>query len=295
VLNNHCAEHSCAENSRAENSPTQIGNNQSNNIRHFVFLLGNSAKLSLDQFMPDIQINKWIDTFHQYKFDKLSFEPLFKRALLILKDTWLRCIKEDVDSFTVAYYITSSPSQSINESEEDDDDEEGEEEQNSISSIRKQRLQRICSPSTQIQISDDTIYIKRPWLNRFLSSAAKERQKRLLEGLEMTEEERQRLRAERLERLRKIEQNRKKALKAARDRRKRVHEKGSDSSKTRRYPGLYIDQILPTATATLTKEVQRLFLTSFQRYIKSSKTATPKLEHKLTLVFEIAKVLSFIL
>ncbi|CAF1078355.1 unnamed protein product [Adineta steineri] len=251
---------------------------------------GNSAKLSLDQFMPDIQINRWVETFHQLKFDKLSFEPLFKRALLILKDTWLRCIKEDVDSFTVAYYIPASPLQIAYESEEEEkeiNDVDGNE-QRSGSSVSKRRLQRICSPATQIQISDETIYIKRPWLDRFLSSATRKRQAEL--RMELTEEERERLRAERLERLRIRELNRKKALKAARERRRRANEKGDGSGeRTRRYPGFYIDEILPTPTASLAKDVQRLFLNGLQRHLKTNKTASPKLEHKLCLVFEIAK------
>ncbi|CAF0735296.1 unnamed protein product [Rotaria sordida] len=276
---------------------------------------GNSAKLSLDQFMPDIQIDKWIETFHQYKFDKLSFEPLFKRALLILKDAWLRCIKEDVNHFTTAYYLTSSsPSHSINGSEDEDESEEEDENENEnepspikpspikpspIKPILKKQIQRIHSPQTQIKISNDMIYIKRPWLNRFIPSAPTERQERFIEALEnaMTDEERQRLRAARLERLRKIEENRKKALKAARERRqKQANQKsGADAlneknAQMRRHEsGLYIDRILPSKTATISKDAQHLLLNSFQRYIKSSKTAPAKFEQKLSLILDIIK------
>ncbi|CAF2606938.1 unnamed protein product [Rotaria sp. Silwood2] len=268
---------------------------------------GNSAKLSLDQFMPDIQINKWVDTFHHYKFDKLSFEPLFKRALLILKGAWLRCIKEDVTRFTTAYYLTSSPSHSVNGSEDEDEEESEEEEEEEIKDERspmkpmlKKEIQRTRSPQTQIKISNDMIYIKRPWLNRFIPSAPTERQERFMEALEnaMTDEERQRLRAARLERLRKIEENRKKALKAARERRqKEAHDKaGADALNNernaqmrRREAGFYIDRILPSKTATVPKDAQNLLLTDFQRYIKSSKTAPSKFEQKLNLVFDVIK------
>ncbi|UJR27743.1 hypothetical protein I4U23_009018 [Adineta vaga] len=264
---------------------------------------GNSAKLSLDQFMPDIQINRWIDTFHQRKFDKLTFEPLLKRALLILKQAWLRCLKEDVDSFTLAYYITTSPSsihesdeekdqEEINDDDDDDDDEVAENEEELFSVLSRKRIRRICTPETEIQISDDTIFIKRPWLDRFLSSATRRRQ-RAGQEKELTEEERERLRAERLERLRRIEINRKKALKAARERRRKANEKGKDDTdegRVRRFPGFYIDELLPTTTASLAKDVQRLLLTNFYRSIKTSKTAAPKMEQKLSLVFEIAKL-----
>jgi hypothetical protein len=255
--------------------------------------------------MPDIQINKWIDAFHQYKFDKLSFEPLFKRALLILKDAWLRCIKEDIDRFTTAYYITSTSSESIDESENEEDEDELEEdkdeEQIPVVPIPKQEIQRIQSGDTQIQISNDMIYIKRPWVNRFVPSAPSERRERFIEALEnaMTEEERKRLRAERLERLRRIEENRKKALKAARERQKRLaNEKeggdASNSAKTvqtrRQASAFYIDRILPSKTGTLSKDSQHLLINNFQRYIRLSKTAPPKLENKLSLTFEIVKV-----
>lgn len=273
------------------------------------FHLGNPAKLSLDHFMPDIQIHKWVETFQHYKFDKLTFEPLFKRALLILKDAWLRCIKEDVDHFTSAYYLTGTPSQSVNESEEEDDDEdedEGEAEpqgkQPPLVSILKKPMQQIRVPTTQIQLSNDMIYIKRPWINRFVPSAPTERQERLLEALDnaMTDEERQRLRAERLERLRKIEENRKKALKAARERRqKQAQEKESNavseknSQQRRRDAGFYIDRVLPSKTTTISKDVQRLLLGNFQRHVRSSKTAPSKFEQKLSFVFEMVKVIIY--
>jgi hypothetical protein len=145
------------------------------------------------------------------------------------------------------------------------------------------------------------IYIKRPWANRFVPSAPSERRERFIEALEnaMTDDERKRLRAEKLERLRKIEENRKKALKAARERQKRpANEKeGVDTSnntktvQTRRQtPGFYIDRILPSKTATLSKDSQRLIVNSFQRYIRLCKTAPPKLDNKLSLTFEIVKV-----
>ncbi|CAF4253930.1 unnamed protein product [Rotaria socialis] len=265
---------------------------------------GNSAKLSLDNFMPDIQIKKWIETFHNYKFDKLTFEPLFKRALLILKDAWLRCIKEDVDRFTAAYYLTASPTPSIIGSDEDEDEEdedEGEqhgEQQKRVVPTSKKQMPRMCSPNTEIQVSHDTIYIKRPWLTRFVPSAPTERQERFMEALEnaMTDEERQRLRAEKLERLRKIEENRKRALKAARERRlKQAQEKSAttNSEKTaqmrRRETGVYIDRVLPSKTATMTKDSQRLFLTDFQHFTKSSATAPTKFEQKLNFIFEVIK------
>lgn len=276
----------------------------------FFFLKGNSAKLSLDNFMPDIQINKWIETFHRYRFDKLSFEPLFKRALLILKDAWLRCLKEDIDRFTTSYYLTASPTQSVNASEDEDEEEQEEEpeeqddeQQQSAPSlpIPKKSVQRIRSGDTQIKILNDIIYVKRPWLNRYIPSAPSERRERFIEALEnaMTDDERKRLRAERLERLRKIEENRKKALKAARERRRRqANEKdGGDttsSEKTvqtrRQTSGFYIDRLLPSKNATLSKDSQRLILNNFQRYIRSSKTAQPKLENKLSLIFEMIKV-----
>lgn len=266
--------------------------------------------------MPDIQISKWIETFHQYKFDKLTFEPLFKRALLILKDAWLRCIKEDVDRFTTSYYLASSPLHSAREgTEEDEEDEEGEdiededEEQEQSPSAAvvvlptpRRQFPRVRSGDTQIKFSNDIVYIKRPWLNRFVPSAPSERRERFIEALEnaMTDEERKRLRAERLERLRKIEENRKKALKAARERRrKQANEKDSattatNSDKTvqtrRTISGLYIDRLLPSKNASLTKDVQRLILNNFQRYVRSSKTAPPKVENKLSLTFEIVKV-----
>ncbi|CAF3432647.1 unnamed protein product [Rotaria sp. Silwood1] len=266
---------------------------------------GNSAKLSLDQFMPDVQINKWVETFHEYKFDKLSFEPLYKRALLILKDTWLRCIEKDVNHFTTAYYLTSSPSHSIKESDDEDDDESEEEEEEEdkptpLKPILKKAIQQKRSPQTQINISNDMIYIKRPWLNRYIPSATTERQERFIEALEnaMTDEERERLRAARLERLRKIEENRKKALKAARERRqKEANEKaGADALNNeksaqmrRRELGFYIDRILPSKTATVPKDAQHLLLSDFQRYLKSSQTAPTKFEQKLSLIFDIIK------
>jgi hypothetical protein len=150
---------------------------------------GNSAKLSLDNFMPDIQINKWIDTFHQYKFDKLTFEPLFKRALLILKDAWLRCIKEDIDRCTTAYYLPSpTPSQSARESQVDEEEEDEQQQPQVLPSPK----QRIRSSDTQIKVSNDMIYIKRPWLQRFVPSAPSERQERLMEAFEnaVTDDER---------------------------------------------------------------------------------------------------------
>jgi hypothetical protein len=266
--------------------------------------------------MPDIEINKWIETFHQYKFDKLSFEPLFKRALLILKDAWLRCIKEDVDRFTSAYYLIPSPSESINESEDEEDEVEETEvnedkeqtqvltipkEQTQVVTIPKKQIPRLRSGDTQIRMSNDMIYIKRPWLNRFVPSASSERRERLIEALEnaMTEGERKRLRAEKIERLRKIEENRKKALKAARERQKKqLNEKegGATSISTKTVPtrrqtsGFYIDKILPSKTTTLSKDSQRLILNNFQHYIRLSKTAPARLENKLSLTFEIAKV-----
>jgi hypothetical protein len=256
--------------------------------------------------MPDIQINKWIETFHQYKFDKLTFEPLFKRALLILKDAWLRCIKEDIDRFTTAYYVTSSPSQSANESEDEEDEpeeneDENEEQQPPVIKIQKKPIERIYSRNTQIHISNDMIYIKRPWLNRFVPSTTTERQERLLEAFEnaMTDDERKRLHAERIERLRKIEENRKKALKAARERQKRQgnRKETSDASTSgntiqsrRQTSGFYIDRILPSKTAVLSKDCQRLILNHFQHYIRLNKTVPPNLENKLNLIFEIVKV-----
>ena len=267
--------------------------------------------------MPDIQIQKWVDAFHQYQFDKLTFEPLFKRALLILKDAWLRCMKEDVDRFTAAYYLTSSSASiphSLDESDDeenaDEEDEAGEyedqqpavEESRSMLPVPKKFVARLRSADTEIKISDDVIYIKRPWVTRFVPSTPSERRDRFIEALEnaMTEDERKRLRAERLERLRKIEENRKKALRAANERRKRQvnakegTEVGSEkTAQTRRQnSGLYIDRILPTKTATLSKDVQRLLFNNFQRHIRSSKTAKSKLENKLSLTFEIVKVSS---
>ncbi len=267
--------------------------------------------------MPDIQIQKWIDAFHQYKFDKLSFEPLFKRALLILKDAWLRCMTEDIDRFTTAYYL-SSPPQSVNDSDEEeeedelDDDREDELEQHQavvlapvepapMVSIPKKSTERMHSGDTQIKISSDMIYIKRPWVKRFVPSEPSERQERLIEALDnaMTDEERQRLRAVRLERLRKNEENRKKALKAARERERKqaTGKEGTETSgsaktaQTRRQnSGFYFDRLLPSKTATLSKDSQHLILTNFQHHIRSSKTATPKLENKLNLVFETVKV-----
>ena len=260
--------------------------------------------------MPDIQIRKWTEAFHQYKFDKLSFEPLFKRALLILKDAWLRCMREDIDRFTSAYYLPPSPSQSVNGSEEEGDEveedgveeEEDDDEQTAMVAVEKKYFQRVRSADTQIKVSNDVIYVKRPWLKRFVPSAPSERRERFIEALEnaMTEEERKRLRAERQERLRKIEENRKKALRAARERLKQqANEKATtdtaNSAKTgqtrRQNAGFYIDQLLPTKTATISKESQRLLLSNFQRYIRSSKTAVPKLENKLNLTFEIVKVI----
>jgi hypothetical protein len=282
------------------------------NLDQFSFLLGNSAKLSLDHFMPDIQINQWIETFHQYKFDKLTFEPLFKRALLILKDAWLRCLKEDIDRFTAAYYLTSSPSQSVDgseeeeeerEEEEEDEAEEEEEEPTPILPIPKKQVPRTHSGNTQIKISTDIIYIKRPWVNRFLPSAPSERRERFITALDnaMSEEERKRLHEERLERLRKNEENRKKALRAARERQKQqtngkggsdgVSSEKTAQSRRTAAPGLYIDRLLPTKNATLSKDSQRLILNHFQRYIRSSKTPSGKLENKLSLTFEIAKVM----
>jgi hypothetical protein len=269
--------------------------------------------------MPDIQIQKWIDAFHQYKFDKLSFEPLFKRALLILKDAWLRCMTEDIDRFTAAYYLASPP-QSANDSDEEadelEDDREEEEqplgygelalaptESTPMVPIPKKSTDRMHSADTQINISSDMIYIKRPWVKRFVPSEPSERQERLIEALDnaMTDEERKRLRAARLERLRKIEENRKKALKAARERDRR-HTTTKDGTETtssaktaqtrRQNSGFYFDRLLPTKTATLPKDSQRLILTNFQNHIRTSKTATPKLENKLNLVFETAKVFS---
>ncbi|CAF1199278.1 unnamed protein product [Rotaria magnacalcarata] len=263
---------------------------------------GNSAKLSLDNFMPDIQIRKWVETFHNYKFDKLTFEPLFKRALLILKDAWLRCIKEDVDRFTAAYYLTSSPAPSIIGSDEDEDDEDEDEKhgerQKRVVPASKKQMQRKGSPNTEIQVSHDAIYIKRPWLTRFVPSAPTERQERFLEALEnaMTDDERQRLRAEKLERLRKIEENRKRALKAARERRLKQAQEKSATTNTeknaqmrRRETGVYIDRVLPSKIATMAKDSQRLFLTDFQHFTKSSKTAPTKFEQKLSFIFEVIK------
>jgi hypothetical protein len=57
---------------------------------------------------------------------------------------------------------------------------------------------------------------------------------------------------------------------------------------------LYIDRILPSKNATISKDSQRLFVNNFQRYIKSSKTAPPKLENKLHLTFEIVKVFLYL-
>ena len=265
--------------------------------------------------MPDIQIQKWVDAFHHYQFDKLTFEPLFKRALLILKDAWLRCLKEDIDRYTAAYYLTSSPPHSAKgsddeENEAEDEEEEAEEQEQaeqqpeeegkSALPVQKKFITRARSPETEIKVSNDVIYIKRPWVNRFVPSAPSERRDRFIEALEnaMTEEERNRLRAERMERLRKIEENRKRALRAANERRKRqANAKGGNeagSEKTaqsrRQNSGLYIDRILPTKTATLSKDAQRLLFNHFQRHIRSSKTAKPKLENKLNLTFEIVKV-----
>lgn len=264
--------------------------------------------------MPDIRIQKWVETFHKYRFDKLTLDPLFKRALLILKDAWLRCIKEDVTNFTTAYYLTPSPTPSANgsEDEEDDDedveaveqileeeDEEREKQQKLVIPATKKERRRTRSPDTQIKISHDTIYIKRPWLSRFVPSVPEERQERLLQAFEdaMTDEERQRIRAEKLERLRKIEENRKKALKAARERQLKQAQGrsvASTSDKTaqtrRRDAGLYIDRVLPSKTATMSKDSQHLFLNDFQRYMRTSKTAPPKFDIKLTFLFDAIKV-----
>lgn len=289
------------------------------NIQRKFFFVGNSAKLSLDHFMPDIQIQKWIDAFHNYQFDKLSFEPLFKRALLILKDAWLRCMKEDIDRYTAAYYLAESPPHSAHGSD-DDEANEAEDEREEIIDEQKQPAEeergksalpvpkrfapRPRSPETEIKVANDVIYIKRPWVNRFVPSAPSERRDRFIEALEnaMTEDERKRLRAERLERLRKIEENRKRALKAANERRKRQAqakdgaEAGSEKTaqSRRQNSGLYIDRILPTKVSILSKDAQRLLFNHFQRHIRSSKTAKPKLENKLNLTFEIVKVSPFI-
>jgi hypothetical protein len=267
--------------------------------------------------MPDIQIQKWIDAFHQYKFDKLSFEPLFKRALLILKDAWLRCMTEDIDRYTAAYYLASPP-RSANDSDDEEDEAEGaqeeveEEEQTVVVeppptfTIQKKSMERMHSADTQIKVSDDVIYVKRPWVKRFVPSEPSERQERLIQALDnaMTDEERQRLRAARLERLRKIEENRKKALRAARERqrKKATGKEGTDTTTTttsaktaqtrRPNSGLFFDRLLPSKTATLPKDSQRLILTNFQHHIQLSRTATPKLENKLSLVFETVKVRS---
>ena len=269
--------------------------------------------------MPDIQIQKWIDAFHQYKFDKLSFDPLFKRALLILKDAWLRCMTEDIDRFTAAYYLATPP-QSANDSDEEADELEDDREEEEpgrheelalartestpmVPIPKKSSTDRLHSADTQIQISSDMIFIKRPWVKRFVPSEPGERQERLIEALDnaMTDEERKRLRAARLERLRKIEENRKKALKAAREReRKQATAKDTtettSSAKTvqsrRQNSAFYFDRLLPTKTATLPKDSQRIIIANFQNHIRTSKTATPKLENKLSLVFETTKVFS---
>lgn len=288
----------------------------------FIVFLGTVAKLSLDHFMPDIQISKWIETFQQYKFDKLTLEPLFKRVLLILKDAWLRCLTEDINRFTAAYYVVPSPSESFqgseNEADEDDEEEYKEEEHDDYDARGEQTgkefsnepmglvsipNRRKRSSDTQVQVSNDMIYVKRPWLQRCVPSAPSERQERLLQAFEnaMTDEERKRLRAERLERLRKIEENRKKALKAARERRKQqAHMKDSGAetastdktSRTRRQnSNLYIDRLLPSKNSTMAKDSQRLILNNFQHHLRSNKTATTKLENKLSLTFEIVKVI----
>ena len=250
--------------------------------------------------MPDIHIEKWIDTFHQYKFDKLSFEPLFKRALLILKDAWLRCLKDDVDSFTAAYYLGSSFTASGGRPPDETDHER----QANLSQTDKllRAKQRIRSGDTQINMSSTMIYIKRPWLMRFISSATSDRRQRFIEALDnaMSDEERQRLRAERRERLRRMEENRKKALKAARDRRKKqAHGKdGSDATAEERAAqarrsnqGFYLDRLLSSrAEMAVSRDASRLLLGYFQRSLKSSETAAAKSEHKLALVFEISKV-----
>jgi hypothetical protein len=275
--------------------------------------------------MPDIQIERWLQTFQHYRFDKLTFEPLFKRALLILKDAWLRCLKEDVDRFTSAYYLTGSRSAATKSSgskthdperireggeqevDEEGDEDEDEEEERVVQDkaqplpVARRSIPRVHSPETQINISNNMIYIKRPWLMRFISSATSERQDRLLEALEnaMTDDERQRLRAERKERLRRLEENRKKALKAARERRKRLakEKEGTDASSDKTAQGrrteitLYIDRLLPHKLGPMqSKDAQRLFSSDMQRYARASKTPYPNFEQKFTLLLDISRV-----
>ena len=158
-------------------------------------------------------------------------------------------------------------------------------------------------PKTQINISNNVIYIKRPWLMRFISSATSDRQDRFLEALEnaMTDDERQRLRAERRERLRRLEENRKKAMKAARERRKRLgkEKEGTDASSDKSAQGrraeitLYIDRILPNKLGPMqSKDAQRLFSGDWQRYVRASKTPMPNFDQKFNLLVDIGKVCS---
>ncbi|CAF1206547.1 unnamed protein product, partial [Didymodactylos carnosus] len=263
--------------------------------------LGNSAKLPLNEYLPNIDIKTMITCIKTHEFDKLFFETLYKQALLLLKDAWLRCLRDDIDRLTTAYYL---PDQDRNTSSEDEaeDDEEDEVMQpektvynhHSAKKIKESRLNavsRLKSPNTEMNVTNDVIYVKRPWVERYLSSATSERQQRLIKAIDfsMTDEERQRIRVERLERVKKIETARKKALKAAKQRRLRGGDKRSSISShftasTGKNDGtLYIDRILNSST---TKDNKRIILNYFQRRLKSKNI---KLDNKLTLVFDIMK------
>ena len=261
--------------------------------------------------MPDIQIDRWIQSFEQYQFDKLTFDPLFKRVLLILEDAWLRCLKEDVDRFTTAYYL-SAPVESdekevsLDEDEGENEDEEAKEKQKAEkkpeSAVTIQRPPtRPHSPETQINVANNVIYIKRPWLIRFISSAASERQHRFLEALEnaMTDEERQRLKMERRERRRRMEENRKKAAKAAKERQKRLAKEKENAMNSPEKPlnpsrndiPLYIDRVLPYKLGLMqSKDFQRLLSSDLHRFVKVQKSSVPNFEQKFNLLVEIAKV-----
>lgn len=266
--------------------------------------------------MPDIQIDRWIKSFELYQFDKLTFQPLFKRALLILQDSWLRCLKDDIDHFTKAYYLALSSSGvekdlSADDDEQDDEvnessDEVHEDAEKPKSSVSVGRVPtRVHSPDTQLSVANNMIYVKRPWLIRFISSATSDRKQRFLEALEnaMTDEERQRLRLERRERLRRIQENRKKAAKAAKERRKRLAKEkekqlsspDKTSQQSRNEIPLYIDRILPYKIGLMqSKDFLRLISGDLQRFAKTQKTAIQSFDQKLNLLIEVAKVRKFI-
>lgn len=136
--------------------------------------------------------------------DSNIFQPVMEQIVPYLHSCWLEFVKSDVNKYTSARIAPILNSKLLA-------GDSGDENPIIASSVRAFEKNNHKLPDPEIVIDNNTVYVKRPWVQNFLTLRSKHHLDNLKKKRELTDEEK----AERARRIKQMEIERRKALRAA--------------------------------------------------------------------------------